>query len=141
VQWQAGARRELRFAIENATQRTVEVPPLDARGARVEVFADAEGHRACGVDPASSAADERIKLAPGEQVAVTVDLAGACGALPGGEYRYEVSYRVRGEHGGGTLLQTRYGTLVVEGPARSVAPPLSGGLPPRPGPGRAGGAG
>jgi hypothetical protein len=114
LHWAAGADREVRFAIENGTHRTVRVPEPHPRFARLEVFPDAEGPRACGVEAAGGGGERAVELAPGEQAPVVLDLSSACRAIAPGEYRYELSYRVPGEHGGGgTVLQTRYGILVV----------------------------
>lgn len=119
VHW-SGAERSLRFAIENATQRTLEIKDPHPSGARVEIFADSDAPRSCGVEPREPPAEEAVKLEPGDQVPVTVDLAEACRDLRPGEYRFEVSYRIPGNGGGGIVLHTRYGTLVVEGSPRAA---------------------
>jgi hypothetical protein len=118
IHWSPGADRSMRFAIENATQRTLEVREPDARGARVAIFVDSGEAQACGVEGEDPPAAEPVKLAPGDQVAVRVDLGEACRNLAPGEYRYELSYRM--PRGGSTAIPTSYGTLVVEGPSRAV---------------------
>ncbi len=117
VHWSPGADRSVRFAIENGTQRTLEVPEPDASGARVAVFAEADSDRVCGVEPSEARPAEPVRLAPGDQIPVRVDLGDACRDLRPGKYRFEVSYRVpRSDGGAGIVLQRWYGTLVVEGP-------------------------
>jgi hypothetical protein len=122
VRWAPGADRSMRFAIENGTQRTLSLPAPDAEGARVAIFGDSETP-ACSVQPAAErSVGVPVQLSPGDQVIVTVDLAAACGALAPGEYRYEIGYRIPPTGGkGSTVLQTRYGTLVVEESGRPRA--------------------
>jgi hypothetical protein len=118
VRWSPGSGREVRFAIENGTQRTLELPAPDPDGARVAIFADAEAP-ACAVEPSAAAPGETVRLAPGDQVALRIDLGRACGALRPGEYRYELSYRAPRRGGGALSLPTWYGTLLVDGPPRA----------------------
>jgi hypothetical protein len=141
VRWEPGAARAVALSLENATNRTLVIASPDPANARVAVFAGPESTRVCGVEPSEEArAHGRVELAPGDRVAVRVDLGGACAGLPPGGYRYEVSYRAplpaRAEaasEGGapesppfsGTLA-TSYGEVLVEaeawperGPARS----------------------
>lgn len=120
VHWGASGRR-MRFAVENATQRSVEVQEPDPGAARIDVFADAGAARVCGVDAASDPPSRgAVTLAPGDQVPVTVDLGDACGELRPGEYRYELTYRVANAGGVATALHTRYGTVVVEALPRAA---------------------
>lgn len=121
VHWAPGTERVLRFALENATQRTVDIGEPDPGRARVAIFADAGSPRTCGVEPADPAPGGTVALAPGDQVAVRVDLGDACGDLRPGEYRFELSYRLpRTDGAAAIVLPTRYGTLVIEGRARAV---------------------
>jgi hypothetical protein len=121
VEWPAGSGRSLRFVIENATERALEVPPPHPSGARVAIFPDAGDFRACGVEPGAPPEADAIRLEPGDQLPVTVDLGAACGDLPPGEYRYELGYRLPATGGAAIALQPRYGTLVVDGPAPAAA--------------------
>jgi hypothetical protein len=79
----------------------------------------------CGVAPVSPREPgARVMLAPGDRVAVVVDLGRACAALPPGEYRYEVSYRAAEPEGGkGTsgTLGTRYGQVLVSASSAAVS--------------------
>lgn len=95
VWWEQGAALDLDVAIENATLRTVALAAPDAANARVALFAGPEPEPLCALEPREPPATPRarIELAPADRVAVRVSLAGACGALAPGEYRYEVSYR------------------------------------------------
>lgn len=112
----------MEFAIENGTYRTLEVPPPDPEAAGVAIYVEPGAARVCGVEPSVRSPAGTVQLAPGDQVAVRVDLDGACGALGPGEYRYELTYKG---------LATRYGTVVVNGgPARNAGRPA--GPPPRP---------
>jgi hypothetical protein len=120
IHWSPGAERSVRFAVENVTQRTIEVGEADPRAARFAVFLDAGQAQACGVEPEDPSAAEAVKLQPGDQLPVRVDLGDACGGLSPGEYRYELSYRVAKRGGGTTSLQTRHGTVIVDGPPRAV---------------------
>jgi len=133
IHWAPGAERAFPFALENATQRTLDVGDPDPGRARVAIFLDAGPARACGVEPGDPSPGGRTSLAPGDQLPVRVDLAGACRNLRPGEYRYELSYRLPGADGRGAIsLPTRYGTIVVEGAARASA--RGGSAPPRPPP-------
>ncbi len=136
IHWAPGARRTFPFAIENATQRTLDVGDPEPGRAGVAIFLDAGPSRACGVEAGDPVPGGTASLAPGDQLAVQVDLADACRDLLPGEYRYELSYRVPGAGGRGAVsLLTRYGTLVVEGPARASARGGSSpSRPPLPGP-------
>jgi hypothetical protein len=110
----------MQFAIENGTQRTLEVREPGPGGARVAIFPDADSARACGVEPGDAPAAQAVRLAPGDQLPVRVDLGDACRDLGPGEYRFEVGYRVPPSDGGAAIvLPTRYGTLIVEGRARA----------------------
>jgi len=118
VRWATDADRSVRFAVENGTQRTLEVREPGPSGARVAIFRDAGSAQACGVEPGDAPAGEAVRLAPGDQLPIRVDLRVACRDLGPGEYRFEVGYRVPPSGGGApVLLPTRYGTLIVEGPA------------------------
>ena len=131
IRWAPGAERTFPFALENGTQRTLVVGHPDPGRARVAVFLDAGPARACGVEPGDPSSVGTTALAPGDQLPVRVDLADACRNLRPGEYRYELSYRLPAAGGRGAIsLTTRYGTLVVEGPARASA--RGGSAPPRP---------
>jgi hypothetical protein len=124
VHWGPDAGREVRFAIENGTNRTVSLPAPDPEGARVAVFGEAGETPVCSVDPGpgEGVPGSSLALSPGEQVIVAVDLAAECGALPPGEYRFEVAYRIPPVDGKGALtLPTRYGKLLVEGRGRAAA--------------------
>ncbi len=129
VRWDPGAARTVDVALENATDRTLAIAEPDAAHVRVAVFARPEGAAVCGVEPREDAAGRgRVELAPGDRVAVRVDLAEACADLPPGDYRYEVSYRApalpagEGEGAGPAPrpysgnVATRYGEVVVEAP-------------------------
>jgi hypothetical protein len=118
LHWEWGTARAVAFAIENGTNRTLELPAPDPSAARVAIYADSGEARACGVEPDAPRSGDFVRLAPGDQVPVRVDLRDACGALAPGEYRFELSYRSERASGGPLTLATRYGTLVVEGPAR-----------------------
>ncbi len=122
VHWTPGTDRTMRFALENATQRTLPVVEPDPDRARVAIFAGAGSAQACGVEPGDPAPGGTVSLAPGDQLPVRVDLGEACRDLRPGEYRYELSYRLPPSDGrAGVALPTRYGTLVVEGPPRAAA--------------------
>jgi hypothetical protein len=121
VHWGPESDRSVRFAIENGTFRTLAVEEPDPARARVVVFAADGGGVACMVEPTDRAPGETVTLAPGEQLPVRVDLEQACGALRAGEYRYEIGYRVPAAEGKPAIaLQTRYGTLYVEGGSPAV---------------------
>jgi hypothetical protein len=95
VRWEAGRPRHVDFAIENPTNRTLEIAEPDPASARVDVYAGPETFRVCGVAPSAAAAPapaRRLALGPGDRVAVRVELDRACGSVPPGEYRYVVSY-------------------------------------------------
>jgi hypothetical protein len=149
VRWEPGAARVVDVALENATDRTLAIAEPDAAHVRVAVFARPEGTAVCGVEPREGAAGRgRVELAPGDRVAVRVDLAEACADLPPGDYRYEVSYRApalpagEGEGAGPAPrpysgnVATRYGEVVVEAspwPDRRTPrpPPRAARRPPR----------
>jgi hypothetical protein len=133
LRWAPGADRDVEFAIENGTNRTLEVPLPDPAAARVAIFPSVGEARACGVEPAEPTPAGTIRLAPGDQLPVRVDLEEACAGLPAGEYRYELSYRAA-KAGGGTLsLPTRYGTIVVSEAARAARrPAAAASRPPAP---------
>lgn len=128
VRWEAGSRRDVAFAIENPTNRTIAIAAPDPANARVEVYAGSEAYRVCGVAPSGPAAPAApVAIAPGDRVAVRVDLRRACGALPPGEYRYVVSYEApppatppREDAFSGTL-PARYGQVLVPAPAAAAA--------------------
>jgi hypothetical protein len=113
VRWSPGTDRAVEFAIENGTQRTLEVPQPDPAAARVAIFLAVGEARACGVEPAEPPAAATVRLAPGDHLPVRVDLDDACAGLPAGEYRYELSYRAARKGGGTLTLPTRYGTILV----------------------------
>jgi hypothetical protein len=122
VRW-SGPDRDVEFAIENGTHRTVEIAPPDPAGARIAIFTPAGETPACSVEPGERPAGGTLRLGPGDQLPVRVDLGEACAGLGPGEYRYELGY-VAAKPGGGTLsLPTRYGTLVVSGAARAARRP------------------
>lgn len=128
VRWEAGRPREVEFSIENLTLRTVTVPATDPANARVDVYAGPESIRLCGVAPRQGPAPrgaETIALAPGDRISVRVDLDAACAAVPPGDYRYEVSYRLPDTGRSGVVagtLPTRYGqVLVAAGSAQEPA--------------------
>ena len=119
VHWTGGSR-EVALAIENWTDRTVAMETPGPRRVRVAIFPDSGPDRLCGLDPeVSDDVGDPVSVAPGEAVAVRVDLARACGRLPPGEYRYELDYEapVVGR-GPPVRLRTRHGHVVVE-----AAPP------------------
>lgn len=135
VHW-TGGRREVALAIENGTDRTVAVETPDPRRVRIAIFPDSGPDRVCGLDPeASDDPGDPVSVAPGDAVAVRVDLARACGRLPPGEYRYELGYEAPAVGKGPPVrLRTRHGHVVVE-----AAPPAlergslgSGGAPASP---------
>jgi hypothetical protein len=125
VHWDAGGERALRFAIENGTNRTVSVPEPDPAGARVAIFGDVAETPLCSVEPGADGAPAPgtpVALAPGEQVIVEVNLGAECAALPPGEYRFEVAYRVPASEGQAAVtLPARYGKVFVEGRGRAAA--------------------
>jgi hypothetical protein len=125
VRWSSAAPRDVEFAIENGTQRTVEVPLPHPGGARVAIFPAQGEVQACGVEPSEPPPppERAVALAPGDQLPVRVDLGEACAELPPGEYRYELGYRAARESGGALSLPTRYGTLVVSEAARAARRP------------------
>jgi hypothetical protein len=126
LRWDAGTGREVEFAIENGTNRTLEVPPPDPAAAGVAIYVDAGGEgRACGVEPSPGPPAGTVRLGPGDALPVRVDLEEACGDLPPGEYRYELSYRAPRASGGTLALATRYGTLVVDGAQRAGRRPAA----------------
>jgi hypothetical protein len=116
VHWSAG-RRDFALAIENGTSRTVEVEQPSARRARVVLFDGAGADRACGHDAdGEGPAGAVTSIAPGDSRAVRVDLEAACGALPPGEYRYEVGYEAPAVGPGPSVrLRAGYGHVVVSG--------------------------
>lgn len=119
VHW-SGGRRELRLAIENGTNRTVRMEAPDARRVRISIHPDAGPERVCGVEPEAGGAGDAVAVEPGDAVAVRVDLAGACGRLLPGEYRYVIGYEAPAAGAGQAVrLSPRHGTVVVEagGPA------------------------
>jgi hypothetical protein len=135
LRWPPGAGRAVEFAIENGTQRTLEVALPDPAAAQVAIFPAVGEAQACGVAPAEPPAEPSaagtVRLAPGDHLPVRVDLEDACASLPAGEYRYELSYRAARKGGGTLSLPTRYGTLLVaEGEAAGRRPP--GPAPRRP---------
>jgi hypothetical protein len=121
VHWGPESDRAVSFAIENGTLRTLTVQEADPVAARVTVYAGDGSGVACGVEPAEPLGGETVELSPGDHLPVRVDLEEACGSLRPGEYRYEVGYRAAVDGKGATALQPRYGTLFVEGGARSAA--------------------
>jgi hypothetical protein len=123
LRWERGTGRAVAFAIENGTNRTLELPAPDPSAARVAIYADAGEVRACGVEPGGPPSADTVRLAPGDQIAVRVDLGVACASLAPGEYRFELGYRSERTVGGTLALATRYGMLVVEGPARAARVP------------------
>jgi hypothetical protein len=129
LRWEWGTARAVAFAIENGTNRTLELPAPDPSAARVAIYPDAGEVRACGVEPDVPRSAGAVRLAPGDQVPVRVDLRDACGTLAPGEYRFELSYRSERTSGGTLTLATRYGTLVVEGPARAPSRPAEAASP------------
>jgi hypothetical protein len=145
VRWAPGGERDLAFALENGTHRTLEVSPPDPAGARVAIFAGAGETRECGIEPAERAAAGPVapagrggagalRLAPGDQLPVRVDLEDACAGLGPGEYRYELGYVAARPQGGSLSLPTRYGTLVVTGAARAARRPAASVPRPEPRP-------
>jgi hypothetical protein len=128
------------FSIENPTRRTVTIAAPDPALARVDVLAGPESVRVCGVAPAERVAPgERIALAPGDRVAVRVDLAEACGSVPPGAYRYEIGYRAAEPAGAGAFsgtLGVRYGQVLVSAPTPDAG--SLGASPPSPPPARQG---
>jgi hypothetical protein len=120
IHW-TGGHRDVTLAIENWTDRTVAMETPGPRRVRIAIFPDSGPDRVCGFDPeVSDDPADPVSVAPGDAVAVKVDLARACGRLPPGEYRYEVDYEapVVGNKGPPVRLRTRHGTVVVE-----AAPP------------------
>lgn len=124
VHWEPGRRRALEFAIENPSYSTVAIARPHPGGARVDVYAGGEPIRVCGVVPTARLAPQpRIVLGPGERVDLRVDLESACGGVPPGEYRFEVSYRTGVAEGGTAFagtLSARYGQVIVEARAPSA---------------------
>lgn len=116
VYWSAG-RRDFALAIENGTSRTVEVEQPSARRARVVLFDGAGADRVCGHDPdAEGPAAAVTAIGPGDSRAIRVDLEAVCGALPPGEYRYEVGYEAPAAGPGPSVrLRPGYGHVVVDG--------------------------
>jgi hypothetical protein len=123
VRWSPGGERDVEFAIENATQRTIDVPLPDPAAAQVAIFPTTGEARACGVEPTEPPRAGTVRLAPGDQLPVRVDLGEACAALPPGEYRYELGYRAAAESGPAVSLPMRYGTLVVTETPRAARRP------------------
>jgi len=126
VRWDTPAR-VVNVAIENLTDRTIVIAKPDAANVRVDVFARGDSSRLCGVEPVAAPASpaERVELAPGDRVAVRVDLTEACGAVPPGEYRFEVAYRspeIQGERTFSGALATRFGELIVSDGAAARDP-------------------
>lgn len=116
VHWTAGERR-LRIAVENGTSRIVRVEAPAARRTRVVLYDGAGPDRVCGQDAdPSGPAEDAVALEPGELRAVAVDLEAACGALPAGEYRYEIGYEAPAAGPGPPVrLRTIHGHVVVQG--------------------------
>jgi hypothetical protein len=139
VRW-TGEQRVLGLAVENATDRSVQVEEPDPRRAGVVLYTGPHADRACGQEPAPGPArGEPITLSPGEVRNLRVDLAQACGLIPPGEYRYVAYYDAPAVGAGPPLrLLTRYGEVFVEA---EPPPPLdrgnlgAGGLPAEGGPG------
>jgi hypothetical protein len=131
VRWEPGAARELRFAIENASDRTVVLAEPDAALAHVDVYAGPENDRVCGTAPPpglqAQARAPAIALGPGDRIGVRVDLESACRGVPPGEYRFVVSYRAQPSAPGTKLwagsLPARYGTVLVERGAAAARTP------------------
>ncbi len=135
VRWRPGERRELPFAIENTSNRTVVLGAPDPAMARVDVYVGPEDDRVCGTAPPADAveAGPAVALAPGDRIAVRVDLHAACRGVPAGEYRFAVTYRaprVKGSKLWTGALQARYGVLLVE--HGTAAAPTPGLRSPRP---------
>ncbi len=136
VWWDAGRPRRLDFAIENPTDRTVALAAPDPANTRVELYGP-ESYRLCGVAPLGRAAPgARVALAPGDRWPVHVDLDAACGAVPAGEWRYEIAYRSpepAGPRSGSSAeaaastftgtLAARYGQIIVSGPSSVACEP------------------
>ena len=126
VVWWTGARRELSLAVENGTDHTVRVEAPAARRVRATLFLGPGPDRACGVVPDEGEEEPPgppVTLAPGEVASVTVDLAGACGRLPPGEYRYEVGYEAPSVASGPPLkTRPQHGHVVVEAGAGGQGP-------------------
>ena len=126
VHWDARSR-ELALSIQNGTDRTVKVARPAPGRVRVALFRDSGPDRVCGHEPdaGEEGGGEPIAVAPGDELAVRVDLARACGALPPGEYRYEVGYEAPPAGPGPAMkLRPRYGRVVVEA---APPPPLERG--------------
>ncbi len=139
VRWEPGRARELRFAIENPSSRTVVLAEPDPALAQVDVYAGPENDRLCGTAPPprqGSARASPVALAPGDRIALRVDLEGACRGVPPGEYRFVVSYRAPPAEAGAKLwagaLPARHGTVVVErGTAAARVPAVRSQRPER----------
>ncbi len=141
VRWGPGEPRELRFAIENASNRTVLLAGPDPAMARVDVYAGPENDRVCGTapPPGTPARGAAVTLAPGDRITVRVDLETACGGVPAGEYRFAVTYRAppSGRDAKASdaklwagALRARYGTVLVERGTAAARTPS--GRSPRP---------
>jgi hypothetical protein len=115
VHW-TGDRRELAMQLENGTARSVRIEAPAARRVRVSLFLGPGPESACGVEPDSSKVPgPAVEIGPGEALPVRIDLAPACGRLPPGDYRYEVTYQAPGVEGGPPLhLRSSYGHVLVE---------------------------
>lgn len=121
VRWEAGSDRHVDLAIENPTDRTIEISAPDPANAGVGIFFGPEATRACGVEPraAGEGSARKVVLAPGDRVSMRVDLGEACAGLGPGDYRYEIAYRappVAGQNASSGALATRFGELFVAAP-------------------------
>lgn len=119
VRWGRGEPRELRFAIENASNRTIVLPGPEPTLARVDVYSGPDDDRVCGTapPPRGTSAEGAVTLAPGDRIQVRVDLEDACGNVPVGEYRFAVSYRAPSSKDArlwAGALRPRYGIVLVE---------------------------
>jgi hypothetical protein len=123
VHW-AGDRRVIAMGLENGTSRSVRIEAPAARRVRVSLFLGPGPETACEVEPDSSKVPGPVvELGPGEVLPVRIDLAPACGRLPPGDYRYEVTYQAPGVEGGPPLhLRSSHGHVLVE-----AAPPVDQG--------------
>ncbi|HEY6099424.1 MAG TPA: hypothetical protein VIW03_08345, partial [Anaeromyxobacter sp.] len=87
VVWTAGADRHVDFAIENDTPRTIAIAEPDPANARVAIYPGPDNLRVCGVEPRTGGAGRagtrrRIELAPGDRIAVRVELRESCAGMP-----------------------------------------------------------